>query len=74
MVKKVIWTPEAESSFEGIIQYLEQNWTIREVNNFIDATQRVVSFISEHPMFRKVYKRNIHEAILTPHNILIYKV
>ncbi len=75
MVKQVIWTPEAESTFEGVIEYLERKWTDQEIANFINATNRVVEFISEHPrMFRKTNKRNVHEALVTPHNLLIYKV
>jgi hypothetical protein len=55
--------------------YLERKWTEREIANFIEATSRIVEYITEHPrMFRKTNKRNIHEALVTPHNLLIYKV
>lgn len=75
MGKQVIWTPEAESTFESVIMYLERKWTEREIANFIEATSRIVEYITEHPrMFRKTNKRNVHEALVTPHNLLIYKV
>jgi plasmid stabilization system protein ParE len=75
MAKQVRWTSEAETTFEGVIEYLESKWTDREIEKFVSATNRVVDYISEQPkMFRKTNKRNVHEALLTTHNLLIYKV
>jgi plasmid stabilization system protein ParE len=75
MARQVIWTPEAELTFELVIDYLEGKWTKREIVAFIEATERVVDFIAEHPrMFRKTSILNVHEALVTPHNLLIYKV
>ena len=50
-------------------------WTEQEVVNFIEATERVVNYISVNPlMFRKTNKQHIHEALITSHNLLIYKI
>ena len=35
MAFKIRWTPEAEESFDKIIDYLENNWTEKEVQNFV---------------------------------------
>lgn len=75
MGKEIRWSLEAVERFEDIIQYLKENWTDAEIANFVSSTDRVVKFISRHPkMFRKVYKSNIHEALVTEHNLLIYKI
>ena len=75
MAKQVIWTPEAESTFEKVLAYLFQNWSEKEAQNFIKSTFRVIAYISDHPlMFRKTNKRNVREALVTPHNLLVYKV
>jgi len=75
MVKEIRWTQESVDTFDKTIEYLEREWTEKEVYNFIQATARVIQFISEYPaMFRKTSKRNVHEALITPHNLLIYKV
>jgi glucose-6-phosphate 1-dehydrogenase len=74
MVKEVKWTKESIKTFEQVIDYLEKHWTEKEVLQFIQATDRVVRYISVYPsLFRKI-ERNIHEAFVTPHNLLIYKV
>lgn len=75
MAKKVVWTPEAISTFEKVIAYLEEEWSVQEIQSFIEATGIVVEYISHHPqMFRRTNKRNIREALVTPHNLLIYKI
>lgn len=75
MAKEVRWTEESIETFNKVIEYLERKWTEQEIENFINATQRTVTFISANPlMFRKTDKRNIHEALVTPHNLLIYKI
>jgi hypothetical protein len=75
MVKEIRWTQESIDTFNKTIQYLQKEWTEKEVSNFIQASERVIGFIAEYPgMFRKTSKRNVHEALITPHNLLIYKV
>lgn len=73
--KKIIWTPESIETFEAVLDYLKNNWSQVEVDRFIDLTDSVVMYISENPlMFRKTNKKNIHEALVTEHNLLIYKI
>lgn len=75
MAKKIIWTPESEKTFEKVLTYLETNWTEKEKTNFITATQKAIQIISQQPeLFRKLAKLNTHEALITKHNLLLYKI
>ncbi len=75
MVKEIKWTEEAEETYGGIIEYLDAKWTEKEIAYFILQTERVLSFISENPvLFRKSDKKHVHEALITPHNLLLYRV
>lgn len=75
MEKEIRWTREAEKSFSNIIDYLNENWTDREIENFINATEFILAHISKKPkMFRKGRQAGTHEALVTYHNLLIYKV
>jgi plasmid stabilization system protein ParE len=75
MVKEIRWTPEALKSFQKVIDYLETNWTEKEVKSFITSTNRVAQFISQNPkMFRATNHQDLREALVTPHNLLIYKI
>ncbi len=75
MVKEIRWTKEALDTFENVISYLDKNWTEKEILNFIISSNKVIDFIAEYPnMFRKTTKQNVREALITPHNLLIYKI
>src|SRR6266550_3247608 len=75
MAKKIKWTTEAEISYDSIIAYLKKEWTEKQVINFIAATDIVIAYIETHPyMFRKSEKKQIHEALVTKHNLLLYRI
>ncbi len=75
MDKEIRWTNEAVDSFKKVIDYLNFKWTDKEIEKFINATNKCVIFISKNPrLFRKTNIKNVHEALVTSHNLLIYKV
>ena len=72
MALKVEWTPEAVNTFDGIISYLESNWSEREVTKFIGRTQKVLQLISENPgLYRRSESKSIHEAVITKQKHLV---
>ena len=75
MAKEIKWTPAAEDTFEKIINYLRLKWTEREVINFINSSNKIIFYISENAqMFRQSKKQNIREAVVTKHNLLLYRI
>ncbi len=75
MAKEINWTQEAEDTFEKIIEFLKTKWTEREAVNFINAANKTIFYISEAPfMFRQSKKQNIREAVISKHNLLLYRV
>lgn len=75
MAKKIIWTPEAELSFECVIEYLKEKWSDKETRKFIVKVNEVVQHISSHPLaYRSAGKEDVREAVITSHNILLYRI
>ena len=75
MAFKIIWSPEATSDFDKVIDYLAENWTEREIEFFVKETNHVVQLISKNPyLFRGSEKKNIFEAVITKHNLLLYQL
>jgi len=75
MAKKVIWSSRAIASFDKIIDYLEKEWTEKDVRNFIFKTQKTITQIeSDTILFRTSGKRNIHEVLVSKHNLLLYRI
>lgn len=74
MAYKIVWLPKAEKRFEQIINYLEQNWSDKEVEEFIKRTNAIISIISINPQaFRYSKSKKIYEAVVTKHNLLLYR-
>jgi plasmid stabilization system protein ParE len=75
MALKVIWSPRALDNLQNVITYLKENWDEQVVRGFVERTEKIIKIITEHPeIFRIVSeKRQIREAVITKHNLLIYK-
>lgn len=51
----VLWSDEAIQTFENNIQFLLENWSDREIRNFIKATNEKIKYIKINP---KIYKKS----------------
>ena len=75
MVKKIIWTPKAEKSFDTVIAYLEEHWSEREVGHFIEKVNTIIEHITRFPLsYREAGKEDIREALITKQNLLLYRI
>jgi plasmid stabilization system protein ParE len=75
MLKRIKWSPLAESDFSNILSYLNQNWEKKVAANFIDLTDSIIFQISKNPkQFPFINKRKgIRKCVLTKHNSLFYR-
>ncbi|WP_158559181.1 type II toxin-antitoxin system RelE/ParE family toxin [Deminuibacter soli] len=71
---EILWTNAAIKSFDKIIEYLEANWTPKEVKQLIEATTQFLSVLQSHPeMCRPSQKRkHVRIGILNKQTQLIY--
>lgn len=75
MAYEIIWLPKAEERYQQIVDYLQEEWNDKVVIKFIAITQQKLSQIKQRPkMYRKSEKRNIYEALITKHNLLLYRI
>lgn len=74
MAYEVVWLPKAAKRYDEIIEWLRENWSDKEITNFIVRTKDVLELISTNPaLYKRSEKENVHEAIVTKHNILLYR-
>lgn len=73
---KVVWSLEAESSFNAIIDFLLARWTVKEASTFIDVVENTIEKIVEHPIMFKIsqYNRQSREALITKHTTMFYRI
>jgi plasmid stabilization system protein ParE len=76
MALEIVWTPRAEQGFKQIIDYLKENWTEREVQNFIQKAFRLFELLSEHPeiLEKSDKQKNVHRGAIDRHTILTYRI
>lgn len=73
---KVSWTPKARFTYFRVLEYLDEAWTIREIQNFVDRTEKTLSQIVKTPeMFEASRKKkNVRKGLITKHNTLYYRI
>lgn len=75
MALKVFWTKRAEKSFQKVIEYLQENWSEKEIRNFVKKTFTIINYISERPrMFPYSPQQDIYNAVITKQTNLIYRI
>ena len=76
MALEIIWSPRSRKNFASVITYLEKNWTEKEIKNFVKQVAKTLSLVSQSPYLYKPLsgKETIREAVVTKHNLLIYRI
>lgn len=74
MAKEIIWSSKAEKSFAAIINYLETTWSKADAQNFVIKANKTFSLLQNgNVAFRRSFKVNIREVLITKHNLLLYR-
>ncbi|RZJ99637.1 MAG: type II toxin-antitoxin system RelE/ParE family toxin [Flavobacterium sp.] len=73
---KIFWTDFALSELEKTIEYLEENWTERELRNLALEIEETLSLLSHNPgLFQASdIKKEIRRVVIAKHNTLYYRV
>ena len=73
---QVIWTPEAVTTFNQNIAYLQQEWNDKVIERFIDKTDKLITLISEQPLlFPSAHKKkSIRKCLVVKQVSLYYRV
>ncbi len=60
MALNINWTAEAKLTYGNILEYLQEEWSIKEVQGFINRTEKVIQIISQQPYIFKAsaYQQN----------------
>lgn len=54
----IVWSDEANEGLDEIIEYLENNWTDREIKNFFIRLEACLDKIAEAPHRQKILCEN----------------
>ena len=73
---KIRWTEHAILELKETLEYLENNWTERELRTFSAKLDHTIELISKTPeIFPTSFeKKNIRKAVVENHNNLYYRI
>ena len=76
MALEIIWSRRALKDFHQVLHYLEHHWGENIARAFVHRTEDILHKISENPeLFKETIKKlQLREAIITKHNLMIYKL
>jgi len=72
---KIHWTPHALAELEQTIEYLENNFTKKEISNLVLKIEETIRLISQNPdLFPKSEMENIYRVPVLKFNTMYYRV
>jgi len=73
---KMKWTLNAQNELNAIYDYLEENWTSKEIKNFSMELERVLSTICKFPYIFPVslLKNSVRRCVISKQTSLYYKI
>ena len=76
MAYKLYWSEESVSNLEDILNYLESNWTAKEIENFKRLLTKNLELISIFPTIfpKSQYIPNLRRAVLSKQVSIFYQV
>ncbi len=76
MALEIKWTPQAVTGLANVIEYLEAEWTFREILQLEENINQVIKQISYFPDLYPKSKsfKNLHKATIDRNNYLVYHV
>ena len=74
MARKIIWTQTAEEQLDKVIEYIEANWTDRELTLFFKKLEKGLETISKKPsQHKKSHRKELaYEYQLSPQTTIFY--
>ncbi len=74
MALEIEWTETAENQLDGIIEYLEANWTTKEIEQFFKKLEQGLETIRDRPKQHKksLRKDGTYEYQLSPQTTVFY--
>lgn len=71
---KIVWTDNALSELKNTFDYLEKEWTHRELHNLAREIEKTIKLISNNPTLFPVYSKNkVHKAVIKKLNTIYYR-
>ncbi|MDX2001346.1 MAG: type II toxin-antitoxin system RelE/ParE family toxin [Chitinophagales bacterium] len=74
MAFEIIWTTIAIEDFRAVVVYLEEQWSAKTAQDFVDNLWGKIEILSMHPYLGKQSESDetVRRLLITKHNTLYY--
>lgn len=74
MAVKLVWSKRADQGYARIVIYLEEEWTDKEVSNFVRETKLFFDLLKENPQILEPTRshKNLYRGSINRLTILTY--
>ncbi|HOO85586.1 MAG TPA: type II toxin-antitoxin system RelE/ParE family toxin [Prolixibacteraceae bacterium] len=74
-MRRIIWSPKSQQDYSELIDYLLQNWTLKEVQQFVDKVENIVFILRKGNVeFKKTANRKLHVAVISEQISIYYRI
>lgn len=71
----IIWSPRSKITYYNILQYLVASWSQKEIDSFIDRTERVLSLVKNNPFLYTYSKTSdTFKSVIIKQVTLFYRI
>ncbi|MCD6010426.1 MAG: hypothetical protein K0Q79_288 [Flavipsychrobacter sp.] len=76
MAYEIVWSAEARHTYLAIIEYLNKEWSEKEVSNFVLRVHNKLILLSAQPAIGRVHKRKykVHITLVHKNVSLVYHI
>jgi len=76
MALKIIWTEQAKRGLQKVLDFLEQNWTAKEILKLENNIVRTIDLLKSYPESCPTSLNNekLRKAIVDKNNYIVYKI
>ncbi|WP_167615439.1 type II toxin-antitoxin system RelE/ParE family toxin [Maribellus sediminis] len=73
---KLIWSNEAIQNLKHILEYLELNWTKREIRKFARLLDKKLNLIESNPFIfaESIHSKGLWKSVITKQTSLFYRI
>ncbi|HQA75434.1 type II toxin-antitoxin system RelE/ParE family toxin [Flavobacterium sp.] len=72
---EVIWSPQAKKDFWNNIDYLEAEWTFKDVVNFIEKVEKTINLLKKSNInFVSANYKEVNKVVVTKQITLYYRL
>jgi plasmid stabilization system protein ParE len=75
MAVKLVWSKRADQGYARVVKYLEEEWTEKEVRDFVSETKHFFDLLKENPHILEPSKthKDLYRGPLNRLTILTYR-